>query len=159
MNIDMGITSILSLLSGVALFLFGMSLMGGRSEKSSRGKTGADLVQAHQYTDQGGFAGNGSDGNHTVLLRHNGHGRRLCELRHDEGRAGDRYHYGGQISVRVSRAGFCVFPILRDQTASHSFCLPRQSQRWSQSSVFCLRWCPRRVHIKMSAISCLDFPY
>ena len=35
MNIDMGITSILSLLSGVALFLFGMSLMGDGLKKAA----------------------------------------------------------------------------------------------------------------------------
>lgn len=34
-NIDMGITSILSLLSGVALFLFGMSLMGDGLKKAA----------------------------------------------------------------------------------------------------------------------------
>ena len=40
----MGITSILSLLSGVALFLFGMSLMGDGLKKGGRGKVRAYFI-------------------------------------------------------------------------------------------------------------------
>ena len=158
MNIDMGITSILSLLSGVALFLFGMSLMGDGLKKAAGEKLELILYKLTNTPIKGVLLGTAV----TAIIQSSSATTVMVVGFVNSGMMKVAQAIGiiwGQISVRVSRAGFCVFHILRDQTASHSFCLPRQSQRWSQSSVFCLRWCPRRVHIKMSAISCLDFPY
>ena len=72
----MGIFSmILSLLSGVALFLFGMSLMGDGLKMVAGNKLEAFLYRM----------------TNTPLK---GVGHRFCKLRYDEAETGDRYYHG-----------------------------------------------------------------
>ena len=86
-------TIILSLLSGVALFLFGMSLMGDGLKKVAGNKLELVLYKLTNTVERSA-AWNCCDSDHPVLLRNDCYGCRLRKLRNDEGCAGDRYHHG-----------------------------------------------------------------
>ena len=71
----MGISNVLELLGGVALFLFGMALMGDSLKKVAGNKLELILFE-HAF--EGHSARHGSYGRYTVVLGHIRYGRRLC---------------------------------------------------------------------------------
>ena len=88
----MGIFSmILSLLSGVALFLFGMSLMGDGLKMVAGNKLEAFLYRMTNTPLKGVALGTGVT---SVIQCHNGYGYRFCKLRYDETETGHRYYHG-----------------------------------------------------------------
>ena len=87
---------ILSLLCGVALFLFGMSLMGDGLKMVAGNKLEALLISNDKYTVERSSSWYGCYQCDSVIIRHDGYGHRFCKLRYDEAEAGDRYHHGCQ---------------------------------------------------------------
>ena len=92
-----GIMIILTLLSGVALFLFGMSLMGdGLKSLSQETSSKHCLVQADQHSAERGSLAPGTavTSRYPVFLRNHGYGSRIRKLWYDEAKTGYRYHHG-----------------------------------------------------------------
>lgn len=105
----MGITMILSLLSGVALFLFGMSLMGDGLKRVAGNKLELILYQLTNTPVKGILLGavvtaiiQSSSGN-------NRYGCRFCEFRYDESRTGDRNYHGGKYRNKYYRLDIMSF--------------------------------------------------
>ena len=77
----MDIFNVLTMIGGLCLFLFGMNLMGDALER----RAGSSLrVLLGKLTTNRMLRlpdGSGRHGRHSVLLRHHGHGGRLCQLR------------------------------------------------------------------------------
>ena len=69
---------VLSLLSGVALFLFGMSLMGDGLKQVAGNKLEAFLYKMTNTPLKGVALGNRSDQCHSVIFRNNRYGHRFC---------------------------------------------------------------------------------
>ena len=69
---------VLSLLSGVALFLFGMSLMGDGLKQVAGNKLEALPLQNDKHTAQRSSTWNRSDQCHSVIFRNNRYGHRFC---------------------------------------------------------------------------------
>ena len=90
----MEVSNILSLLGGVALFLFGMSVMGDSLKKVAGSKMELVLYRLSGKRDQGYPAGHGSNSRYTVVIRNVSYGSRLRKLRHHEGQTGHRNHPG-----------------------------------------------------------------
>ena len=90
----MGITMILSLLSGVALFLYGMALMGDSLKKVAGNKLELILYKLTNSPIKGLLLGTvvtaiiQSSSATTVMVC------RLLQLRYYESCSGDRYYYG-----------------------------------------------------------------
>ena len=99
----MGITMILSLLSGVALFLYGMALMGDSLKKVAGNKLELILYKLTNSPDQRIAAGYSCNCNHPVFISNDCHGCRLRQLRYDESCSGDRYYYGSQHRYKYHR--------------------------------------------------------
>ncbi len=74
----MGISNVLELLGGVALFLFGMALMGDSLKKVAGNKLELILFRLSSTPLKGISARHGSYGRYPVVLGHIRHGRRLC---------------------------------------------------------------------------------
>ena len=74
----MGITMILSLLSGVALFLFGMSLMGDSLKKVAGNKLELILYRLTNTPIKGLLLGMVVTGNYSVIIGNDSHGSRIC---------------------------------------------------------------------------------
>ena len=68
---------VLSLLSGVALFLFGMSLMGDGLKQVPVIKLEASFTKC-KHTAQRSSTWNRSDQCHSVIFRNNRYGHRFC---------------------------------------------------------------------------------
>ena len=85
----MDIFSILQLLSGLALFLYGMNTMGDGLEKFSGGKLEKTLEKMTNNTFKGFLLGAAA-----VIIRYYGYGSRLCKLRYYEAKTGNRNYYG-----------------------------------------------------------------
>jgi len=88
----MDITHITSLLGGIALFLYGMSIMGAGLEKLAGGKMQGVLQKLTSSTLKGVIFGTLITG-----VIHGRHGRYLCrsgKLRHHDPYAVGRCHYG-----------------------------------------------------------------
>ena len=90
----MGITMILSLLSGIALFLFGMSLMGDGLKRVAGNKLELILYRLTNTPVKGVLLGAGVTA--IIFFRNYGNGRRVCKLRYDEGFPGDWHYNGGE---------------------------------------------------------------
>ena len=85
-------TIILSLLSGVALFLFGMSLMGDGLKKVAGNKLELVLYKLTNTPLKGVLLG-------TAVTA-------IRKVRNDAGCAGDRYHHGSQHRNECDRLDF-----------------------------------------------------
>ena len=79
----MNIFGILTMIGGLAMFLYGMSVMGGGLEKMSGGKLERILESLTSNPIKA-----------VLLLSYNGHGCRFRKFRHHETVAGDRDHHG-----------------------------------------------------------------
>ena len=82
------VSMILSLLSGVALFLFGMSLMGDGLKSVAGNKLEAFLYKMTNTPLKGVALGTGV----TSVIQ--SYGNRFCKLWYDEAKTGYRYHHG-----------------------------------------------------------------
>ena len=98
----MGITMVLSLLSGVALFLYGMALMGDSLKKVAGNKLELILYKLTNSPIKGLLLG-------TVVISYNCYGRRIRKLRYDESCSGNRNHYGCQHWNKYYRLDFMSF--------------------------------------------------
>ena len=88
----MDIFDFLSLIGGLALFLFGMNVMGeesGKSVKKHFGKTDIQQMERFSFRSR-------SDVNHTKFFCDHSYGGRICKLRNYDIKAGNRYYYGSQ---------------------------------------------------------------
>ena len=81
----MSVADVISLLGGIALFLFGMSLMGEGLKKVAGSRLELVLYKLTQHTAEGRAAGHRRYRRDPVLLRHLCDGGGLRQLRHDEG--------------------------------------------------------------------------
>ena len=107
-------TIILSLLSGVALFLFGMSLMGDGLKKVAGNKLELVLYKLTNTPLKGVLLGTavtaitwyGSYQRYSVIFSNDCHGDRFCKLRYDETETGNRYHHGSQHRNECDRLDF-----------------------------------------------------
>lgn len=88
--------SILTMLGGLALFLYGMNAMGDGLAKVSGGKAGAYSGKTDLKSHQGGTSRMWSYGSDPVVLRNDSYGRRICQFRNYEVRAGSRSHHGSE---------------------------------------------------------------
>ena len=91
-----GIMIILTLLSGVALFLFGMSLMGDGLKSVAGNKLELVLYKLTSTPIKGPLLG-------TVFIRNHCYGSRIRKLWYDEGIPGHRYHHGCQYRYQRHR--------------------------------------------------------
>ena len=87
--------NILTMVGGLALFLYGMHLLSEGLEKLSGGRL-ERVLETDEQQDQGGAPGCGSDGGDSVFIGYHGHGCRFCQFGHYEAFAGDRNHHGRQ---------------------------------------------------------------
>ena len=85
---------VLSLLSGVALFFFGMSLMGDGLKLVAGNKLEAFLYRMTNTPLKGVALGTCVTSVIQSSSATNSHGYRFCKLRYDETETGDRYHHG-----------------------------------------------------------------
>ena len=91
----MNIENLLSLIGGLGLFLYGMTVMGESIEKAAGAKMRSFLdfftKSFYRYAVWYAFLCNC-----TVIKRNNGYGSQLCQCRTDEFGAGSRGNYGCQ---------------------------------------------------------------
>ena len=90
----MDIFDTLTMLGGLALFLFGMSLMGQALERRAGGKLRSLLDKMTGKPIAGFLTGLGVTAVIQKLFRHDRYGRRLCKLRTDDAAPVDQRHYG-----------------------------------------------------------------
>ena len=102
-------TMILSLLSGVAMFLYGMLLMGDGLKMVAGNKLEKFLYKMTNTPLKGVALGGGSDLCDSVLLRHNSHGDWLCKFHDDEAAAGNQYYHGGKHRNQYYRLDLMPF--------------------------------------------------
>ena len=95
-------TIILSLLSGVALFLFGMSLMGDGLKKVAGNKLELVLYKLTNTPLKGVLLGTAV----TAIIQSSSATTVMVVGRNDEGCAGDRYHHGSQHRNECDRLDF-----------------------------------------------------
>ena len=100
---------VLSLLSGVALFLFGMSLMGDGLKQVAGNKLEAFLYKMTNTPRRCGASQRYPGRCDPVFLSNNGNGYWLCKLRYDETETGDRYHHGSQYRYQYHRMDLMSF--------------------------------------------------
>ena len=93
-------TIILSLLSGVALFLFGMSLMGDGLKKVAGNKLELVLYKLTNTPLKGVLLGTAV----TAIIQSSS--ATTVKFRNDEGCAGNRYHHGSQHRNECDRLDF-----------------------------------------------------
>ena len=105
----MGITMVLSLLSGVALFLYGMALMGDSLKKVAGNKLELILYKLTNSPIKRIAAGYSRNSDHSVVISYNCYGRRIRKLRYDESCSGNRNHYGCQYWNKYHRLDFMSF--------------------------------------------------
>jgi len=100
-----GISNVISLLSGIALFLFGMALMGDGLKQVAGNKLELILYRLTGNPIKGFLLGAGD----SVFFGYLSHDRWLCQLRHDEGTAGNLHCAGrdpGHVHHRVDHLPF-----------------------------------------------------
>ena len=90
----MGASEIISLLGGIALFLFGMAIMGDGLKKVAGSKLELVLYKLTSTPLKGLLLGTGRHCRDPVVLRYLRDGGGVCELRHDEGEPGHRHCHG-----------------------------------------------------------------
>lgn len=88
----MGITMVLSLLSGVALFLYGMALMGDSLKKVAGNKLELILYKLTNSPIKGLLAGYSRNSDHSVVISYNCYGRRFVNSGMNESCSGNRNH-------------------------------------------------------------------
>ena len=101
---------VVALLSGVAMFLYGMMLMGDALKLVAGNKLEAFLYKMTNTPLKGVALGAGGDLCDPVLVRDNGDGDRVCELHDDEAETGDRHYHGRQY--RDKHHGLDPLPFL-----------------------------------------------
>ena len=89
----MDIFAILSLIGGLALFLYGMNVMGDGLTKVSGGKLEKILEKLTSNPIKAVLLGAGVT---AVIVRYDGHGCRFCKFRDYEAVSGSWNHYGCQ---------------------------------------------------------------
>ena len=85
---------VLSLVGGIALFLYGMDVLGKSLEKSSGKPAQKHTVEAYQQHNKGTAARRCRHGSHPIIRGNNGNGCRLCKLGTYAAWAGCRRYYG-----------------------------------------------------------------
>ena len=105
---------ILSLLCGVSLFLFGMSLMGDGLKLAAGNKLEAFLYKMTNTPLKGVALGTGVTSD-PVVFRDDSYGNRFCKLRYDEAETGDRYHHGSEYRNQYHRLDLMSFLYRRIQ--------------------------------------------
>ena len=90
----MDIFGVLTLIGGLALFLYGMNVMGAGLEKMSGGKLEKILETLTSKPDQGSVAWCRCNRSDPVVIGDDGYGGWFCELRYYEAVTGSRHHYG-----------------------------------------------------------------
>ena len=88
----MDIFSVLSMIGGLAMFLYGMETMGDGLAKTAGGKLEHILEKLTSTPIKGVLLGAAV----TAVIRNDGHGRRIRKLRHYETVTGSWYHHGCQ---------------------------------------------------------------
>ena len=92
----MNFFSILTLLGGLAMFLYGMQVMGDGLAKVSGGKLEQILENLTSSKWKAVLLGHVCDGSYSVLICNNRYGRWFCKLWYHETDTGGRNHYGCQ---------------------------------------------------------------
>ena len=87
----MDIFGVLTLIGGLALFLYGMNVMGAGLEKMSGGKLEKILETLTSNPIKAVLLGAGVT---AVVIGDDGYGGWFCELRYYEAVTGSRHHYG-----------------------------------------------------------------
>lgn len=90
----MDIFSVLNLVGGLALFLYGMNLLGDSLEKLSGGKLESILEKLTAKPIMAVLPRCGSNRGNPVLFSNYCYGSRICKLRHYEAETGSIYYYG-----------------------------------------------------------------
>lgn len=92
----MDIFGVLTMIGGLALFLYGMHVMGDGLAKTSGGKLEQILEKFIQFTDESGAFGRRCDGGDPVVIGNNRYGGWICQLRDHETQSGGWHYYGSQ---------------------------------------------------------------
>ena len=93
MECKMSIFNVLSMIGGLALFLYGMHLMGEGLSKASGGKL-ESIKKINIKSGEGSAAWCRCYGGHPVVFGNDGYGCRLCQFRHYAAVTGGRHYYG-----------------------------------------------------------------
>ena len=86
----------LAMLGGLALFLYGMDMMGKGARAAGGHQLRSDSGEADGEPGKGVSAGSGDDGGDSVVVGDDGDGRRLRQFGADEAASGVRCHHGGE---------------------------------------------------------------
>lgn len=102
----MDIFGFLSLIGGLALFLYGMHVMGGGLEKLSGGKLERILEKINLKPAESSFAWSRSNRRDTVVVSHYGNASGICQFRHYEAVSGHWDYYGGKYRHYLNLLAF-----------------------------------------------------
>ena len=97
----MDIFGVLSPIGGLALFLYGMHVMGAGLEKMSR-KAGAHPGESDIESVKSGTARCRRHSGHTVIFRDNGYGCRICKFRYYEASQAIGIIMGANIGTTIT---------------------------------------------------------
>ncbi|MEI3338640.1 MAG: hypothetical protein V8R80_00685 [Eubacterium sp.] len=92
----MDIFSLLTMIGGLALFLYGMNVMGDGLKKVSGGKLEKILEKLTSNPLKAVLLGAGVTADHSVIFCDNGYGCRFCKLRDYEAFPGSGHYHGCQ---------------------------------------------------------------
>ena len=96
----MGITDVLALLGGLALFLYGMQMMstGLEAAAGNRMKSILEKLTSNRVSHHSG---------HSVVFCNDGHGSRVCKFRIDDIKTGGMGDHGSQYRNDDYRSAHC----------------------------------------------------
>ena len=150
-----GIMIILTLLSGVALFLFGMSLMGDGLKSVAGNKLELVLYKLTSTPIKGLLLGTAV----TAIIQSSSATTVMVVGFVNSGMMKVSQAIGIIMGANIGTpAGSCVCPTLRVPVELHSFCPPQLFQPLLLSLVSSSRCLSKRQPIKMWATSCLVLP-
>lgn len=98
-----GIMIVLTLLSGVALFLYGMSLMGDGLKRVAGNQLELVLYKLTNTPIKRCTSWNDSYSDYSVIFRNDRHGCRIRKFGNDESRTGDWNYHGSKYRYECYR--------------------------------------------------------
>ena len=149
-----GIMIILTLLSGVALFLFGMSLMGDGLKSVAGNKLELVLYKLTSTPIKGLLLGTAV----TAIIQSSSATTVMVVGFVNSGMMKVSQAIGIIMGANIGTSVTCVCPTLRVPMELHSFCPPQLFQPLLLSLVSSSRCLSKRQPIKMWATSCLVLP-
>ena len=103
----MKLTDIFSLLGGLALFLYGMQMMGGGLEAAAGNKMKKILEKFNSQPFSRSIGWRRDYGGYSIIVGNYSHGCRFCQLRYDDAPSGCLDYHGRQYRHDYHRTVDC----------------------------------------------------